>query len=146
MRLVDDLDLHWYPEATGGGVRITGTDTSAAVVAAREQAPRSLWDPTYVESSWISNDYGYGAIRLIPRMQGPHRRPLPGHRPRLHRVELRRAAATSAARSPAADVLGIFGREGVDLATYWPLQSDESFAYGAFAAFRNYDGAGGPLR
>ncbi len=40
-------------------------------------------------------------------------------------------------------MLGIFGREGVDLATYWPLQSNESYAYGAFAAFRNYDGAGG---
>ena len=42
--LVNDLDLHWYPEATGGGVRITGTETTPAVVAAREQAPRSLWD------------------------------------------------------------------------------------------------------
>ena len=49
-RLVDYLDLHWYPEATGGGVRITGAETSAAVVAARVQAPRSLWDPTYVET------------------------------------------------------------------------------------------------
>ena len=26
-RLVDVLDVHWYPEAQGGGVRITGTDT-----------------------------------------------------------------------------------------------------------------------
>ncbi|MDQ6697916.1 MAG: glycoside hydrolase family 44 protein, partial [Actinomycetota bacterium] len=45
-RLIDYMDLHWYPEATGGGVRITGSDTSPAVVAAREQAPRSLWDPS----------------------------------------------------------------------------------------------------
>ena len=56
MRLVNDLDLHWYPEATGGGVRITGTGTAPALVAAREQAPRSLWDPTYVEDSWITAD------------------------------------------------------------------------------------------
>jgi mannan endo-1,4-beta-mannosidase len=32
-------DVHWYPEAQGGGVRITNNDNSAAVVAARKQAP-----------------------------------------------------------------------------------------------------------
>ena len=47
--LVNDLDLHWYPEATGGGDRIVDTGTSPAEVVAREQAPRSLWDPSYVE-------------------------------------------------------------------------------------------------
>ena len=55
-RLVDVLDLHWYPEARGGGVRITEADASAAVAAARVQAPRSLWDPGYAETSWISVD------------------------------------------------------------------------------------------
>jgi len=41
-----------------------------------------------------------------------------------------------------ADVLGIFGREKVGVATYWPLKSDESFAYAGFRAYRNYDGQG----
>ena len=41
----------------------------------------------------------------------------------------------------AADVLGIFGRDGVDMATMWPLSS-ETFTYAAFEAFRDYDGAG----
>ena len=41
-----------------------------------------------------------------------------------------------------ADVLGIFGRYRVDLATYWPLKSDERFAYAGLRAYRNYDGAG----
>ena len=54
-RLVDYLDVHWYPEATGGGIRITDNGTGAAEVAAREQAPRSLWDPSYVETSWITD-------------------------------------------------------------------------------------------
>ncbi|MFI5184558.1 MAG: glycoside hydrolase family 44 protein, partial [Vicinamibacteria bacterium] len=52
-RLLDVLDLHWYPEAQGGGVRITDANDSSAVAAARVQAPRSLWDPSYVETSWI---------------------------------------------------------------------------------------------
>ena len=66
-RLVDDLDLHWYPEATGGGERIVDDGTSAAEVAAREQAPRSLWDSTYTETSWITQDSTMGPIELLPR-------------------------------------------------------------------------------
>ena len=43
-----------------------------------------------------------------------------------------------------ADVLGIFGREGVDLATYWPLHERRELRLRPPSrAFRNYDGAGG---
>jgi hypothetical protein len=38
-RLVDVLDLHWYPEARGGGVRITEASGAPDVAAARVQAP-----------------------------------------------------------------------------------------------------------
>src|SRR5207248_2326867 len=68
-RLLDVLDLHWYPEATGNGIRITGNDTSAPVVAARLQAARSLWDPNYIETSWIAQDWlGNKPVVLIPRI------------------------------------------------------------------------------
>ena len=41
-----------------------------------------------------------------------------------------------------ADVLGIFGREGLDLATLWgPPDDTEPGAY-AFRMYRNYDGTG----
>lgn len=140
-RLVDQLDLHWYPEARGGGVRITGSDTSAAVVAARVQAPRSLWDPTYVEDSWITTDYGYGAIRLIPRTEDRIDAHYPGTG--LAFTEWNYGGGNHISGAVAvADVLGIFGREGVDSASYWELLGDESYAYAAFRAFRNYDGAG----
>jgi len=142
LRLVDDLDLHWYPEATGGGVRITDPGTGAALVAAREQAPRSLWDPTYVEDSWITTSYGYGAIRLIPRTRDRIAAKYPGTGLSFTEWNYGGGGHISGAIA-SADVLGIFGRERVDAATYWPLSSDESFAYGAFRAFRNYDGAGG---
>src|SRR3954464_13122739 len=39
-----------------------------------------------------------------------------------------------------ADVLGIFGREGLDLATLWPETTDLGHYTGAFKLFRNYDG------
>lgn len=141
-RLIDYLDLHWYPEATGGGVRITGAETTAAVVAARVQAPRSLWDPTYSESSWITTDYGYGPIRLIGRMKEKIATNYPGTGLAFTEWNFGGGDHISGAVA-SADVLGIFGREGVGVATMWPLNGNDSFTYAAFRAFRNFDGAGG---
>jgi hypothetical protein len=42
-----------------------------------------------------------------------------------------------------ADVLGIFGREGVDLATRWTCPAMDSPAFKAIQMFRNYDGNNG---
>ncbi len=39
-----------------------------------------------------------------------------------------------------ADVLGIFGREGLDLATRWTAPDTNTPVYDAFKMFRNYDG------
>jgi hypothetical protein len=139
-RLIDYLDLHWYSEATGGGVRITGPDTGSAVVDAREQAPRSLWDATYTETSWITGAIG-GPIDLIHRMQKTIADHYPGTK--LAFSEWNYGGGTSISGAIAgADVLGALGAYGVDLATMWPLNGDESFTYGAFQAYRNYDGAG----
>ena len=42
-----------------------------------------------------------------------------------------------------ADVLGIFGRQGLDLATMWgPPDADQPGSF-AFRVYRNYDGMGG---
>jgi hypothetical protein len=141
-RLVDHLDIHWYPEARGGGVRITGTETGSAVAAARVQAPRSLWDPSYVETSWISQDYGYGAIRLLPRMRERIAARYPGTGLAITEWNYGGGQHISGAIATA-DVLGTFGREGVSMACLWELNADERFTYAGFRAFRNYDGAGG---
>jgi len=141
-RLVDGLDLHWYPEATGGGVRITDDGTSAAEVAAREQAPRSLWDSTYTETSWITQDSTSGPIELIPREQAKIAAHYPGTA--LSFTEWNYGGGTDISGAIAtADVLGIFGLYGVDMAMLWPLNGDEAFTYAAFDAFRSYDGNGG---
>src|SRR5687768_4548309 len=42
-----------------------------------------------------------------------------------------------------ADILGIFGREGLDLATYWTFPAASTPTYKAFKLYRNYDGQGG---
>jgi hypothetical protein len=140
-RLIDYLDVHWYPEAQGGGERITGTGTSPAVVVAREQAPRSLWDSTYREASWIQKAAG-GPIDLLHWLQAKVDRHYPGTK--LAFTEWNYGGANHISGAIAvADVLGIFGKFGVSLATYWPLTQEESFAYAAFRAYRNFDGKGG---
>ncbi len=138
-RLVDYLDLHWYPEARGNG-RIIGTDTSAASVRARVQAPRSLWDPAYEETSWV-RDYVGGPVNLLPRLKAKIAAHWPGTR--LAFTEWNYGAGGHISGGVAvADVLGIFGREEVGLASYWKLNGEEPWAEAAFAAFRNFDGAG----
>ncbi|MGD0808929.1 MAG: glycoside hydrolase family 44 protein [Acidimicrobiales bacterium] len=140
--LINDLDLHWYPEATGGGQRVTGTGISPAEAAAREQAPRSLWDPSYVEDSWITQDSldGHG-IDLIPRLGAQIAANNPGMNLDFSEWDYGAGQAISGAIATA-DVLGIFGRYGVHAAAFWPLTSDEGFAYGAFAIYRDYNGRG----
>ncbi len=145
LRLINDLDLHWYPEATGldgtTPVRITGTDVSPGVVAAREQAPRSLWDPNYVESSWITQSLGNTAIQLLPRLRAQIAANDPGMRVDISEWNYGGGQSISGGIATA-DVLGVFGRRQVHAAALWPLNSNEQYSYGAFAVFRNYDGHG----
>ena len=140
-RLVDVLDLHWYPEARGGGVRISENNNTAAVAEARVQAPRSLWDAGYVENSWISIDARVGAIRLVPRMKEKIAAHYPGTA--LAVTEYNYGGGDHVSGGVAqADVLGIFGREDVFAATLWDLQSSARYVDGAFALYCNYDGGG----
>jgi hypothetical protein len=147
-RLVDYLDLHWYPEAKGGGTRIvfdaapTDATKLAAYQEARLQAPRSLWDPTYKETSWIADNLKGEAIALIPRMKKKIADKYPGTK--LALTEWNYGGGTDITGAIAtADVLGIFGREGVDMAHIWPLVSKEPFIAAGVRAFRNYDGQSG---
>jgi hypothetical protein len=140
-RLIDVLDLHWYPEAMGNGQRITGEDVAPDSIEARVQAPRSLWDPDYVEVSWIADTVG-GAIALLPWIQSRIDENYPGTGIGFTEYNYGAAAHISGAIAEA-DVLGIFGREGVELATFWPLSGDSSMVYAAIRAYRSYDGANG---
>jgi len=143
-RLVDVLDVHWYPEATGGGVRITDDGYSAALVAARLQAPRSLWDPTYTETSWItSSGSSGGPIQLFPRMQAKINAHYPGTKIAVTEYYYGGGDHISGGIAQA-DVLGIFARENIFAATLWKLGSTQhSFIYGGFEMFRNYNGTNG---
>lgn len=147
--LVDAIDLHWYPEAMGGGVRITENNNSAAVVAARVQAPRSLWDPTYTETSWITQNStttatgAPGPITLLPRLQRDINDFKPGTKIAITEYNYGGTNDISGAIAQA-DALGVFGKQDVFAATFWSLYSDadSKFVEGAFNMYRNYDGSG----
>ncbi len=140
-RLIDYLDLHWYPEARGDNIRITAPGTSAGLVEARVQAPRSLWDESYTESSWITGSIN-GPIRLLPRLLDKIAKNYPGTQLAFTEWNYGGGGHISGAIA-AADVLGIFGREGVGAASIWELSADESYLYAGLTAYRNFDGAGG---
>jgi len=142
-RLLDVLDLHFYSEAQGCGVRVTDAGNGDCLVAARVQAPRSLWDPSYVETSWITQySTGGRAIALVPRMLGKIAAAFPGTFLSISEYNHGGSDHVSGAVAQA-DTLGILGREGAYAASFWPLLADNSFAAGAWLAFRDYDGAGG---
>jgi hypothetical protein len=143
-RLVHVLDVHWYPEPKGTA-RITEKDVSNKTVAARLQAPRSLWDPTYIEKSWITEAWGK-PIRLIPWLHETIARHYPGTK--LSITEYNYGAGEHISGGLAqVDVLGIFGREGLYMANYWGngagVGNLPDYVAGAFKLYRNYDGAGG---
>jgi hypothetical protein len=141
-RLVHALDVHWYPEAQGGGMRIVGDDTSDASAEARMQAPRSLWDPTYVETSWITDCCtSGGAIRLLPWIEDMIDARYPGTRIAMTEYDYGGGGHISGGVAQA-DVLGIFGREDLFAAMWWQLSDQRAFVDAAFEMYRDFDGAG----
>ena len=125
-RILDALDIHWYPEAKGGGKRITEGGNGDDVVRARLQAPRSLWDASYQEDSWITNDVIHKPINLLPRLRAQIKANYPGTK--LAFTEYNYGGGNHISGAVAeADVLGIFGRDNVFAAVYWKPGAGRKF-------------------
>ncbi len=139
LRVLDYLDLHNYPAASGVTLSPAG---NAATQALRLRSTRSLWDASYIDESWISDTAPGGvAVRLIPRMKQWVADHYPGTRLAISEYNWGAPESINGALAQA-DVLGIFGREGLDLATLWgEVFSAQPLAF-AFRMYRNYDGAG----
>ena len=140
-RLVDVLDVHWYPEAKGGGVRIAFNGDKPGTAEARIQAPRSLWDPTYVEDSWIAETLGKKPIALLPRLRGQIDKGWPGTKLGITEYNYGGGQAVSGLLAQA-DVLGAFGRYGVFAACVFGMGKDDAAQIAGFKAFRDFDGKG----
>ena len=138
-RLLHRLDIHWYPEAVGDERVVTG-DTSPATVAARVQAPRSLWDADYRESSWIVDVIGE-PVALIPRMKRSIDAHFPGTGLAITEYNFGAAGHISGGLAQV-DALGIFGRNDV-VACYWSLGGEQAWVDAAFRLYLDFDGQGG---
>ncbi len=132
-RLVDVLDIHYYPQA---GTALND-DESAPNAAKRLRTVKSLYDPAYVDESWIGQ-----AVRLIPRMRSMIDARCPGTGLAITEYNFGGDNGISSALAQA-EVLAVFGREGVDLATRWVAPQAGSRCEDAFRMYLNYDGAGG---
>jgi hypothetical protein len=128
-RLLDVFTVHYYPQ--GGEF---GNDVSTAMQLRRNRSTRSLWDPTYRDESWI-NDY----VQLIPRLRNWVNTYYPGTQIGLTEYNWGAEGHINGATTQA-DILGIFGREGLDLATRWTTPAASTPTYKAIKMYRNYDG------
>jgi hypothetical protein len=134
VRVLDYFDEHFYPQ--GSGVAF-GNGNDPATNALRLRSTRALWDPSYTDESWINTP-----IALIPTMRAKVDANYPGTKTAITEYNWGALDHINGALTQA-DVLGIFGRERLDLATLWaPPSANQPGAY-AFRMYRNYDGAGG---
>jgi len=138
VRLLDYFDEHYYPQASGVALSSAG---NAATQARRLRSTRSLWDPTYVDESWISDANGRKPLAWIRTMKAWTKQYYPGTKTAITEYNFGGLESMNGALAQA-DVLGIYGREGLDLATLWgPSKASDPWAY-AFRMYRNYNGKG----
>jgi hypothetical protein len=127
------LDLHFYPQASGVALSPAGDPATQAL---RLRSTRALWDPTYVDESWIARP-----IAQIRTMRSWVKHDDPGVKTAVTEYNWGGAGSINGALAEA-DVLGIFGRERLDLAAYWAAPAPSDPVSFAFRMFRNYDGHG----
>jgi len=129
-RLLDYFTLHCYPQEGN----VSGSDASPATALLRNQTTRQFWDTNYVDPSWINS-----VIMLIPRMKNWVSTYYPGTKTGVTEYNWGAEDNINGATAQA-DLLGIFGREGLDLATRWTTPTTGWPTYNAMKMYRNYDG------
>lgn len=143
IRLLDVLDVHWYPYSHQGDLFRT---ENPALAAALLEAPRSLTEPGFREDSWVVRALADGGsdrevgLPLLPSLQRIADHGFPGTE--LAVTEFNYGGAGQIASGLAlADTLGRFGQQGVYLATHWG-SLDGSLGQ-AYRLFRDKDESGG---
>jgi hypothetical protein len=128
---VDVVSVHFYPQ--GGEY---SNDDSLPTQLLRNRSTRQLWDPNYVSQSWID-----AVVDLIPRMQawvsGYY---VTGTPVAITEYNWGDEGAINGATTQA-DIYGIFGAYGLNMATRWTVPANTTPTYKAMQMYRNYDGA-----
>lgn len=154
VRLLDYVDIHGYFAATynGNGVGLTTAGDTQEQIA-RLNSTRVFWDTTYTDPNYTQPNYttdpNYTSSCTVP-LQSPQLIPMlktwvandyPGTKTAIDEYNFGGLESINGAVTQA-DILGIFGREGLDLGSFWPTENYNQQIPGnfAFAIYRNYDG------
>jgi hypothetical protein len=135
VRILDVLDVHFYPQ--GQGIYGKGAGTDPDTSARRLRSTRGLWDPTYRDESWIDK-----AIFLIPRLKEWVAKNYPGTGISIGEWSFGAEEHMSGGLA-IAEALGRFGQQAITSAFYWFEVKEGTPAFNAFRAFRNFDDKGG---
>lgn len=140
-RLVDVIDVHYYSEAKGQ-CRVTECEdyTHTECVEARLQSPRTLYDPMYIENSWIGNSF-QGYLPILPKLNESIEEYYPGTKLALTEYNFGGGDHISGAVAEA-DALGVFASNGVYVSNLWAINSDFTYQLAAIDLYTNYDGNG----
>ena len=139
-RLLDYLDEHFYPDPQNGSqISLTDAGDSKAQQA-RFETTRALWDPTYLDQSYIGKDLNE-KMAIIPRLKSYVADHYPGTKVALTEYNWGGLESVNGALAEA-DVLGIFGEQGLDMATIWSPPHAGDAGANAFRMYLDYDGAG----
>ena len=148
--LLDVFDVHYYTVGTGDSQCLLAprlfwdpstTDLSAATANSLDF---NFGDHSYFDQNWYPRKTIPRLLQKIKNAYSGKNLPLPG----LSFSEYNAGCETAISGGVAeADLLGIFGREGVYAATAWPLNCgtdncNSNFLAAAFDLYRNYDGNG----
>ena len=155
MRLLDYLDLHTYFVASYNGASLGFADAGdTGAQQARLNSTRVFWDPTYTDPNYPQPNYFMDsnytsscnvplqAPDLIPMMHNWVNADYPGTKLAITEYNWGGQGSINGALAQA-DILGIFGREGLDIGTLWGAPDPTTQLPGlmAFEIYRNYDGA-----
>ncbi len=138
-RVLDYLDLHYYVSGPPGYK--SGADTPEAR-AWRLRSTRSLWDSSYQDEGWIGvnadaapNQPAPHSVHFIRRFKALIEANYPGTRLAIGEWSWGPAERLDVGLATA-DALGIFGREGLDMAALWVGGDWGTPTASAFALFR----------
>ena len=129
-RLLDYFTVHCYPQEGS----VSGNAVDSATELLRNESTRVFWDTNYTDPSWIAS-----IIALIPRMENWVATNYPGTKIGITEYNWGAEPYINGATAQA-DILGIFGSQGLDLATRWTTPDPSTPTYLAMKMYRNYDG------
>lgn len=153
-RLIDIVDVHWYPEAVGvtsDGDTLKLSDNlepDAALMAQQFDALREWYDPTYTNPTWLTQGENKSVFwtpfhPVIPALKKLVEQYYPGTKLAINEYDVGSRDYFHGALLRVA-AMGIFMQEDLYMAQAWYQTNDKrSFVFLAQQMYGNYDGKGG---